>query len=234
MCTSRPSLVPWPGSACRAKKCIVASDRNNYKRAQYWRRVSGLDVRRLRFIDEAGINLAMTRLYGRVPRGERVVERVPRNYGAQTSLISNLSLAGVEATMSVEGAVDTEVFNAYVEQVLRPTLRAGDVVVLDNLAAHRASHIEQVAAEYRATVIRLSSYSPDYSPIEMMWSKIKSAMRAAKARTKEDLEQAFNAALQLGHRSRLPWLVCASRLSNYTQLQRAINLRLCCLIFSAL
>jgi transposase len=156
-----------------------------------------LDARRLRFIDEAGINLAMTRLYGRAPRGERIVERVPRNYGAQTSLISSLSLAGVEATMSVEGAVDTEVFNAYVEQVLRPTLRAGDVVVLDNLAAHRASRIEQVAAECRATVIWLSPYSPDFSPIEMMWSKIKAAMRAAKARTKEDLEQAFGAALQL-------------------------------------
>jgi transposase len=154
-------------------------------------------VRRFRFIDEAGINLAMTRLYGRAPRGERVRESVPRNYGSQTSLISSLSLAGVEATMSIEGAVDTEVFDAYVERVLGPTIRDGEVIVLDNLTAHRASRIEEVAAERGATVIWLSPYSPDYSPIEMMWSKIKAYMRAAKARTREELEQAFEAALRL-------------------------------------
>jgi transposase len=154
-------------------------------------------VRRFRFIDEAGINLAMTRLYGRAPRGERVRESVPRNYGVQTSLISSLSLAGVEATMSLEGAVDTEVFDAYVEKVLRPTIRNGEVIVLDNLTAHRASRIEKVAAECGATLIWLSPYSPDFSPIEMMWSKIKAAMRAAKARTREELEHAFDAALKL-------------------------------------
>ena len=139
----------------------------------------------------------MTRLYGRAPKGERVRESVPRNYGAQTSLISSLSLRGGEATMSVEGAVDTEVFDAYVEQVLRPVLKAGDVVVLDNLAAHKASCVEQVARDCGARVIWLSPYSPDYSPIEMMWSKIKAAMRAAKARTREELERAFDAALKL-------------------------------------
>ena len=154
-------------------------------------------MRRFRFIDEAGINMAMTRLYGRAPRGERVRELVPRNYGALTSLISSLSLEGVEATMSIEGAVDTEVFDAYVEQVLRPTIRAGEVIVLDNLTAHRASRIEEVAAECGATLIWLSPYSPDFSPIEMMWSKIKAYMRAAKARTREELEQALDAALKL-------------------------------------
>lgn len=151
----------------------------------------------MRFIDEAGINLALTRLYGGAPAGERVLERVPRNYGEQTSLISSLSLAGVEATMSIPGAVDTLVFDAYVERVLRPTIRAGDVIVLDNLTAHRASRIEQVAAECGATVIWLSPYSPDFSPIEMMWSKVKAYMRAAKARTREELEKALVAALEL-------------------------------------
>jgi transposase len=159
--------------------------------------VRDIDPARLRFIDEAGINLALTRLYGRAPAGERVVESVPRNYGAQTSLISSVSLSGVEATMSVEGAVDTLVFNAYVEQVLRPTIKAGDVIVLDNLAAHKASCIEQVAADSGAQVIWLSPYSPDFSPIEMMWSKIKAYMRAAKARTREELEKALAAALKL-------------------------------------
>jgi transposase len=122
---------------------------------------------------------------------------VPRNYGAQTSLISSLSLAGVEATMSIEGAVDTEVFDAYVERVLGPTIRDGEVIVLDNLTAHRSSRIEEIAAECGARVIWLSPYSPDFSPIEMMWSKIKTHMRAAKARTREELEQAFDAALKL-------------------------------------
>jgi hypothetical protein len=106
----------------------------------------------LRFIDEAGVNLAMTRLNGRAPRGQRVIESVPRNYGAQTSLIGTLSLSGVEAVMTLEGAVDTEAFNAYLEHILRPTIKAGDVLVLDNLSAHHASRIEEVAEECAAEV----------------------------------------------------------------------------------
>ena len=89
----------------------------------------------------------MTRLFGRAPLGERVVESVPRNYGAQTSVISALGLSGVSATFTVEGAVDTSVFNVYLEQILKPTLEAGDILVLDNLLAHKASRIEEVAAE---------------------------------------------------------------------------------------
>jgi transposase len=99
--------------------------------------------------------------------------------------------------MTVEGAVDTEAFNAYVEQVLRPTIRGGDVLVLDNLSAHRASRIEEVAGECGAQVLWLAPYSPDFSPIELMWSKIKASMRAAKARTREDLERALASALKL-------------------------------------
>lgn len=139
----------------------------------------------------------MTRLRGRAPRGQRVTESVPRNYGPQTSLISALSLSGVEAVMTLEGAVDTDAFNAYLEHILRPTIRGGDVLVLDNLTAHHASRIEAVAEECGAEVIWLAPYSPDFSPIELMWSKIKNALRAAKARTREELEQAFKAALEL-------------------------------------
>jgi transposase len=175
----------------------VAQERNSYKRAWYWRRVKAIAPSRLRFIDESGVNLALTRLYGRAPKGERLVERVPRNYGAQTSIVSDLSLSGVEAILTVDGAVDTLVFDTYVEWRLRPTLRAGDVLVLDNLAAHRASCIERVAAECGARVIWLAPYSPDFSPIEMMWSKIKATMRAAKARTREQLERALVDALDL-------------------------------------
>ncbi len=139
----------------------------------------------------------MTRLYGRAPRGQRATESVPRNYGPQTSIISAVSLQGAAATMTIEGAVDTDTFNAYIEQVLRPTIRRGDVLVLDNLAAHRASRIEEVAQACSAQVRWLAPYSPDCSPIELMWSKIKTAMRAAKARTAEELNAALVAALQL-------------------------------------
>jgi transposase len=153
--------------------------------------------RRLRFIDEAGVNLALTRLYGRAPRGERVTERVPRDYGTHTSVISTLGLSGPEAVWTVEGAVDTEVFNVYVEGILRPTIRGGDILVLDDLRAHHASRIEEAAEERGAQVIWLSPYSPDFSPIELMWSKIKARLRAAKARTREELERALVSALEL-------------------------------------
>ena len=122
---------------------------------------------------------------------------MPRNYGPQTSIISALSLEGAEATMTIEGAVDTDTFNAYIEQVLRPTIRTGDVIVLDNLSAHRASRLETIAEECGAQVLWLAPYSPDYSPIELMWSKIKTAVRAAKARTAGELNAALVAALRL-------------------------------------
>lgn len=156
-----------------------------------------MSQRRLRFLGESGINLAMSRLYGRAPRGERVRESVPRNYGSHTSVISTLGLAGPEAVWTVEGAVDTDAFNVYLERVLRPTIRRGDILVLDNLRAHHASRIEEVAAQCGAEVIWLSPYSPDFSPIELMWSKVKTSLRAAKARTREELERALVAALKL-------------------------------------
>lgn len=139
----------------------------------------------------------MTRLYGRAPSGERVAESVPRNYGSQTSIISTLGLDGVVATMSVEGAVDTEAFNVYCRYVLGPVLEPGDILVLDNLTAHHASQIEELAQERGAEVIWLAPYSPDFSPIELMWSKIKAILRAAKARTRKELERALVAALNL-------------------------------------
>ncbi len=149
-------------------------------------------------MDEAGVNTAMTRRYARAPRGQRAPDSAPRNYGEQTSLISAICLErGLLATMTVTGAVDTLCFNAYVERVLSPHLRRGDVVVLDNLGAHKASCLEQVAEERGARVLWLPPYSPDYSPIENCWSKIKTALRAAKARTRDELNKALATALKL-------------------------------------
>jgi transposase len=120
-----------------------------------------------------------------------VTDSVARNYGAQTSLIGALGLGGLVATMSLEGAVDRPAFNAYLDQVLGPKLLAGDVVILDNLNVDKVSQGEQLAASRGAAVVWLAPYSPDYSPIEQYWSKIKQALRAAKARRREELEAAL-------------------------------------------
>jgi transposase len=139
----------------------------------------------------------MTRRHGRAPRGERVCDSAPRNYGAHTSVIGAMGLRGLVAALAVEGAVDTLCFDAYAEQVLGPRLRRGDVVVLDNLGAHRASRIEEVAEARGAQVLWLSPYSPDFSPIEQCWSKIKSYLRGAKARTADALDKALEQAIGL-------------------------------------
>ena len=110
-------------------------------------------------------------------------------------MISTIGCRGVEATMLIEGSVDTVVFNEYCEQVLRPTLKVGEVIVLDNLGAHRASRIEEIAAQCGATVLWLPPYSPDFSPIELMWSKVKAYLKKVKARTQSELEKAIAAAL---------------------------------------
>jgi transposase len=139
----------------------------------------------------------MTRRYGRAPRGKRVRDSAPRNYGAHTSVIGAMGLRGLVAALAVEGAVDTLCFDAYAERVLAPRLRPGDVIVLDNLGAHRASRIEEVAAERGAQVLWLAPYSPDFSPIEQCWSKIKAHLRGVKARTGDELNKALAQAIEL-------------------------------------
>lgn len=140
----------------------------------------------------------MTPRYGRAARGQRVVDHVPRNYGEQTSVIGALSLRrGLIATMTLDGAVDTLAFDAYLARVLSPRLRKGDVVVLDNLHVHKASQVEDVAQARGASVLWLPPYSPDYAPIEQCWSKIKQTLRSAKARTRAELDKALAHALTL-------------------------------------
>lgn len=151
--------------------------------------------RRLKFLDEAGSNVAMTRRYGRAARGERIYEGAPQNYGENLTMLATLSLSGVEAPMTIDGAVDGVVFLTYVEQVLVPTLEVGDVVVMDNLGAHKVKGVREAIEGCGANLIYLPSYSPDLNPIEKCWSKIKTYLRAAKARTREALEEALKEAL---------------------------------------
>jgi transposase len=175
---------------------VAASERNPYKRGWYRRRVRGMNHRRLIFLDESAVNTAMTPTHGRAPRGERVHDTAPRNYGEQTSIIGALSFGrGLLAVMTLTGAVDTLAFDAYLARVLAPRLRKGDVLVLDNLNVHKASQVQEVAEERGARVLWLAPYSPDFSPIEQCWSKIKTLLRAAKARTREELEKALACAI---------------------------------------
>jgi transposase len=137
----------------------------------------------------------MTRRFGRAPRGERVVGTVPQHSGANLTMIAALSLHGIDATMTIEGATDTDVFQAYVEQILGPTLRPGDIVVLDNLRAHKVARIREAIESRGAQLIYLPPYSPDLAPIEQCWSKIKTFLRTAQARTRQALEAAIQQAL---------------------------------------
>jgi transposase len=152
---------------------------------------------RLKFIDESAVTTVLTRLFGRAAPGARVREAVPKNYEQSTSVVSLIGLGGVETTMLVEGAVDTLVFNAFCENFVRPCLKVGDVLVLDNLSAHRASRIEEIALSCGARVLWLPPYSPDFSPIEQMWSKLKTYLRKAKARIGEELDRAVSEGLKL-------------------------------------
>jgi transposase len=154
-----------------------------------------MDLNRFKFIDESGVNLALTRLYGRAPRGERAVGSVPINYGANLTIIGALSRSGLEAVMTVDGATDGEVFRVYVSEVLCPTLRQEDIVVMDNLGAHKVSGIREAIEARGARLIYLPPYSPDLSPIERCWSKIKTRLRAIGARTRQALERAIKEAL---------------------------------------
>jgi transposase len=173
----------------------VASERDDAQRAAFRAVVAPLDQRRFIFVDETSTNLAMTRRYARAPRGQRVYGAVPRNHGRNLSVIGALGLRGMVAALSVEGAVDTDVFDVFVRQVLVPALRPGDIVLLDNLNVHHASCITQAVQTAQGQVIFLPSYSPDFSPIEPCWSKVKTFLRGAAARTRRRLESALKSAL---------------------------------------
>ena len=152
-------------------------------------------MKRCKFVDESGIKLALTRFYGRAPRGERVVGSVPQNYGANVTMIGALGIRGLEALMTVEGATDGEVFRAYVQGVLGRTLTRGDIVVMDNLGAHKVTGIREAIEARGAKLLYLPPYSPDLSPIERCWSKLKTALRARGARTHRALARALKRTL---------------------------------------
>jgi transposase len=137
----------------------------------------------------------MTRAYGRAARGERVNQSVPRNRGRGVTLIGSLGLRGLLAPLSLEGAVDTVAFDSYVSEVLASQLRPADILLLDNLPVHVSSQVEAAAAAVAAEVMWLPAYSPDFSPIENCWSKVKALVRGRAPRTPKELNAALSDAL---------------------------------------
>jgi transposase len=151
----------------------------------------------------------MTRLRGRAPRGARCHASAPAGHWQTTTMISSLRLDGTTACMTIPGATDTEVFRAYVAEVLGPTLRPGDIVVMDNLAPHKSDPTLKLVTAAGAEVLFLPAYSPDLNPIEKMWSKVKALLRSAEARNPEDLVAAIGTALaQVTAQDALGWFAC--------------------------
>ena len=165
-------------------------DRRRWKRRQ-----GGLDPTRLVFLDESAAKTNMTRLRGRCLRGKRLHSKAPCGRWRTTTMISTVRLDGTTACMTIKGATTGEVFYAYVSEVLLPTLKKGDILVMDNLAAHKNKETLSLLEEAGVEVLFLPPYSPDLNPIEMMWSKIKSLLRKAEARTQETLLAAIGSAL---------------------------------------
>lgn len=149
------------------------------------------------FVDETGSHIAMTPLYAYAPSGQRAVGKVPRNYGATMTLIASLSLQGMGAAFILDGAADGAAFEVYVEQILAPSLRAGQIVVLDNLSIHQGTRVRQAIEARGCRLLFLPAYSPDFSPIEEAFSKLKTILRRVGARTREALQEALAIALIL-------------------------------------
>jgi transposase len=181
------------------KKSLHAAERDTERvrtlRATFRATVHALDVHRLKFVDESGATLAMTRRYGRAARGQRVVDSVPANYGATHTLLAARGLDGLHAPWVVDGAVTGDICRCWVSEVLGPTLQPGDVVLWDNLAAHKVPGVEALITARGARLLWLSPYSPDFNPIEQCWSKSKTWLRQAKARTVDALMDAIKHAL---------------------------------------
>ena len=174
---------------------MAARERDESARAAWWSETLNLPVADLVFLDETGTNTAMTQRYARAPRGERANGSAPRNHGPNTTLLACRTRAGMGPAMLVEGATTTEVFTAYVDQVLVPWLRPGQIVILDNLAAHTSDRVTQLIEAAGCRVRYLPAYSPDFSPIEWAFSKLKTGLRAAMARTRDELARAIAAGL---------------------------------------
>jgi transposase len=186
------------GSASEKKSLHAAEQDTPAARLRriIWRaETNQVDSSRLIFLDESGVTTEMTRRYGRARRGERVGEGTPCGRWRTLTVLGAIRASGWVATMTIEAPTDGEIFLAYLEQVLCPQLQPGDMVVMDNLAAHKVQGVRGLIQATGAQLLYLPPYSPDFNPIEKCWAKIKQLLRGAKARSLPALETAIGAAL---------------------------------------
>ena len=194
----------------RKKKTLHASEAQTERvqklRAQYWTAIGDVQLCDLVFLDETGVNLAMTRGYARAKKGNRAYSKCPYNRGKNVTLIGAIALSGLIASFTFEGWTNQDIFLTYVQEVLIPQLWTGACVVMDNLPAHKAKEVRKAIESVGDSVEFLSPYSPDFNPIENCWSKLKEFLRSQEARTYEELDQAISKAINLlTHKDIIGW-----------------------------
>lgn len=185
----------WRALSCFKKKTVYAQEQDAEERASWQAEIGTLDASRFVFVDESSTTLNMARRYARAPGKHRAYGYVPRNYGKRTTLIASLMPEGIGPSMTLPGAADTATIVAYVEQVLCPALEPGQIVFMDNLSAHKDPVIEEIITAAGCALRWMPRYSPDYSPVELAFAKIKAFLRSAMARTPEALDSAITEAL---------------------------------------
>ncbi len=178
------------------KRSVDASERDEWLRAAWRAMVCTLDAKRMIFVDECGAHTSLAPLYAWAPRGKRAYSKVPRNRGKNTTLLASMTLEGMGPCLAVVGSTTREVFEAYVEQVLLPALKPAQIVIMDNLSAHKGSKIRELIEAQGCELLFLPPYSPDLNPIEEAFAKVKALLRRMGARTRETLVEAMGWALE--------------------------------------
>lgn len=166
------------------------------KRVNYWQLIQKVRVEDLVFIDEAGVNLAMTRLYARALRGQRATATKPNKRGKNKTMVAAIALSGVITALSYLGGTDGLAFKTFVNDCLVPNLWKGACVVMDNFSSHKVDGIQSAIEAAGAKLVYLPPYLPDFSPIENFWSKVKQHIRSTAARTNETLDKAITEAFE--------------------------------------
>ena len=179
------------------KKTLGAIERDEEARSAFRERLRGVDPERLIFVDESSTNIAMVPPYARAPKGERAYAKAPRNWGRNVTLISSITTEGMGPSVSIEGSPETESFSLYMRNVLIPRLRAGQIVLMDNLSMHKSKWVRDLVEEKGCQLWLLPSSSPDMNPIKEALSKVKNFVRKAKVRTLEALFVVTGGALEV-------------------------------------
>ena len=186
---------PAPGLDAE-QKTLAASERDEEARRAWREAVAPLDPEQFVLVDESGTNSSLTRVYGWAPHDQRATGSAPRHHGKNTTLVAALAPDGLHEPWLIEGAIETDSFACSITEQLAPTLRPGQIVVLDNLSAHKADRIRQAIEARHCQLLFLPPYSPDFTPIEQAFSKSKAILRGLGARTKEALQEAVRLAIE--------------------------------------